>query len=105
MGRLHVSTITMGELYDWALRARASPKQLSSVDDLLNDVTVLDVDLVVARKYGELQSAFRDVGQPAPKLDLFIASTALIHNLTVVTHNTAYFANVPGLSIVDWLVP
>lgn len=105
MGRLHVSTITMGELYDWALRARASPKRLVSVDDLLNDVTVLDVDLVVARKYGELQAAFRDGGQPAPKLDLFIASTALVHNLTVVTHNTADFMNVPGLSIVDWLVP
>jgi predicted nucleic acid-binding protein len=101
MGRLHVSTITMGELYDWALRARASPKRHLSVDDLLNDVTVLDVDLVVARKYGELQAAFRDVGQPAPKLDLLIASTALIHNLTVVTHNTAHFLNVPGLSIVD----
>ncbi|HZW30176.1 MAG TPA: type II toxin-antitoxin system VapC family toxin [Isosphaeraceae bacterium] len=104
-GRLHVSCITMGELYDWALRARASPKRLLSVDGLLNDVTVLNVDLVVARKYGELQAAFRDGGQPAPKLDLFIASTALIHNLTVVTHNTADFMNVPGLSIVDWLAP
>ena len=78
MGRLHISTITLAELYDWALRARASPKRLLSIADLLNDVAVLDVDPAVARRYGELQAAFRDAGQPAPKLDLFIASTALI---------------------------
>jgi tRNA(fMet)-specific endonuclease VapC len=103
MGRLHVSTITLSELYDWALRAHASPKRLLGLDDLLNDVAVLDVDLTVARKYGELQAAFRDVGQQAPEMDLLIGSTALIHGLTLVTHNVQDFANIPGLHIVDWL--
>ena len=83
MGRLHVSTITMSELFDWALRTHASPKRLLDVNNLLNDVTVLNVDLTVARKYGELQAAFRDVGQPAPEMDLLIGSTALVHGLTV----------------------
>jgi tRNA(fMet)-specific endonuclease VapC len=105
MGRLHVSTITMSELYDWALQARASPKRLLGVNDLLNDLTVLDVDLAVARKYGELQAGFRDVGQPAPEMDLLIGSTALIHGLTLVTHNVQDFVNIPGLHIVDWLAP
>ncbi len=105
MGRLHVSTITMSELYDWALRAHASPRRLLGVNDLLNDVTVLGVDLAVARTYGELQAAFRDVGQPAPEMDLLIGSTALIHGLTLVTHNVQDFANIPGLHIVDWLGP
>lgn len=105
MGRLHLSAITMSELYDWALRARSSPNRLLGLDGLLKDVTVLDVDLTVARKYGELQAAFRDVGRPAPEMDLLIASTALIHNLTLVTHNVAHFQRVPGLSMVDWLVP
>jgi tRNA(fMet)-specific endonuclease VapC len=105
MGRLHVSTITMSELYDWALRAHASPKRLLGVNDLLNDLTVLDVDLSVARKYGELQAGFRDVGQPAPEMDLLIGSTALIHGLTLVTHNVQDFVNIRGLHIVDWLAP
>jgi predicted nucleic acid-binding protein len=38
-------------------------------------------------------------------MDLLIASTALIHGLTLVTHNLAHFVNVPGLTIVDWLAP
>jgi tRNA(fMet)-specific endonuclease VapC len=105
MGRLNVSAITMSELYDWALRTHASPRRLLGIGDLLNDVTVLDVDLAIARKYGELQASFRDIGQPAPELDLLIASTALIHGLTLVTHNVQDFVHIPSLQIVDWLAP
>ena len=34
-----------------------------------------------------------------------IAATALVHNLTVVTHNDQDYANVPTLLIDDWLGP
>jgi tRNA(fMet)-specific endonuclease VapC len=34
-----------------------------------------------------------------------IASTALVHGLTLVTHNTQDYAHIPGLTVVDWLVP
>jgi tRNA(fMet)-specific endonuclease VapC len=36
-------------------------------------------------------------------MDLLIAATALVHNLTLVTHNIRDFANVPGLTVQDWL--
>jgi tRNA(fMet)-specific endonuclease VapC len=38
-------------------------------------------------------------------MDLLIGSTALIHGLTLVTHNVQDFVNIPGLHIVDWLAP
>jgi tRNA(fMet)-specific endonuclease VapC len=104
-GQLHVTVITMGELYDWALRAHASPKRLLSIDGLLKEVTVLEVDLTIARKYGELPAGSRDIGQPAPELDLFIGSSALVHGLTLVTHNVQDFNRIPGLHMVDWLAP
>jgi predicted nucleic acid-binding protein len=34
-----------------------------------------------------------------------IASTALAHRLVLVTHNVADYVNVPGLTVVDWLIP
>jgi tRNA(fMet)-specific endonuclease VapC len=34
-----------------------------------------------------------------------IAPVALVHDLTLVTHNTADFRNIPGLRLEDWLVP
>jgi tRNA(fMet)-specific endonuclease VapC len=36
---------------------------------------------------------------------LLIATVALVHNLTLVTHNTADFQNIPGLRLEDWLTP
>ena len=59
----------------------------------------------VARKFGEVRAGLLDAGQSVPELDLLIASTALVHNLTVVTHNTQDYANIPGLNLEDWLVP
>jgi predicted nucleic acid-binding protein len=32
-----------------------------------------------------------------------IASVALVHDLTLVTHNTADFRFIPGLRLDDWL--
>ncbi len=105
MGRLHISSVTLAELYTWALRAGASPKRLQSLNDLLNDVVVLDVTPTVARKFGEVQAALIDVGHPAPGVDLLIASTALVHGLVLVAHNVQDYANIPGLTIDDWLTP
>jgi len=105
MGRLHVSVVTVGELFTWSLRAKAASQRLQSLLDFLNDVQVLDVTQPIARKFGEVQAALLDVGRPAPEMDLLIASTALVHNLTVVTHNTQDFVGIPGLSLDDWLAP
>ena len=49
MGRLHVSVITLGELFTWALR-KAPPRRLQPLLDLLNDVQVLDVTDPIARQ-------------------------------------------------------
>lgn len=104
-GQLYISVVTLGELTIWRCRAKAPAKRAAQVQDLLTLVTILDVSSDVARKYGEVQAGLLDRGLAAPPLDLLIAATALGYGYTVVTHNTADFANVPGLSIVDWLVP
>src|SRR4051812_45643663 len=56
-GGLHVSTVTLAELYAWALRAAAPPKRLDGLHEILRDVKVLDVTALVAQEYGRLQAA------------------------------------------------
>jgi tRNA(fMet)-specific endonuclease VapC len=103
-GRLSASVITVGELVIWAARGGAPSKRQQDVDDLLQLVRPLDVTMDVARKFGELQASFLDIGLPSPELDLIIGSTALVHDLTLVTHNVQDFVNIPGLRIVDWML-
>jgi predicted nucleic acid-binding protein len=104
-GRLYMSTTTLAELYTWALRANAPPRRLQGLLDLLDDVVTLDVTPDVARRFGEVQASLLDKGQRAPNMDLLIAATALVHGLTVVTHNQQHFRKIAGLPLDDWLVP
>ncbi|HQU45785.1 MAG TPA: type II toxin-antitoxin system VapC family toxin [Pirellulales bacterium] len=104
-GQLYISVVTLGELTIWASRAKAPPKRAKDVQDLLSYVTIIEVNEDIGRKFGEVQAGLLDRGKPAPPLDLLIAATALVHGYIVVSHNTADFQNVPGLTVVDWLLP
>jgi predicted nucleic acid-binding protein len=63
------------------------------------------VDESVARKFGEVRAWQVDHGLGSPELDLLNGAVALVHSLTMVTHNVQDYANIPGLTIHDWLVP
>jgi predicted nucleic acid-binding protein len=102
-GRLHISVIALGELYTWTARATASPRRLQMLLALLKDVHVLDITPPIAQRFGEIRAALLDRGLPTPDLDLLHAATALEFGFTMVTHNVADYANVPGLTVVDWM--
>lgn len=105
IGGLYVSTITLGELYVWAMRLTAPQRRMEALQAMLADVVVLEVTAPVAEAYRRLQAHLLDIGRPAPGMDMMIAATALVHDLTLVTHNTQDFAEVPGLRLADWLSP
>lgn len=104
-GRVHMSAVTLGELYVWALRIKAPPKRMHELLDLLAVVQILPVDELAGRRFGELRAWQSDRGLIGPDFDSLHASVALVHNLTLVTHNTSDYKNVPGLALADWLVP
>ena len=102
-GQLAISVATLGELFTWVSRAKAPAKRAQGLKDLLSDVVVLDATFGIAQRFGETEAAMLDQGLPIREFDLLIAATALVHDLTLITHNTQDFVNVPGLSIDDWL--
>jgi tRNA(fMet)-specific endonuclease VapC len=104
-GRLYVSVVTLTELELWLLRKNTPPRYLQAFLGMLRDGTVLEVDGAVAHRAGEVGAGLRDQGLAMPTPDLLVAATALVHGLTLVTHNTRHFAHVPGLSLDVWLVP
>jgi tRNA(fMet)-specific endonuclease VapC len=105
LGRIHISTVTAAELFVWVRRSAAYAARRQGLLQLLSDAIVLPIDLSIAEQFGEVRCQQLALGQFTGEMDLLIASTALVHNLTLVTHNTQDFVNVPGLSLVDWLAP
>lgn len=102
-GQMAISSVTLAELYAGAYKHSQVRRLLMLIADLLQEVDVVDFDAVCAERFGQKRGTLLQQGISAPTTDLMIASGALVHNLTLVTHNAADFRNIPGLRLEDWL--
>ena len=95
-GRLFIPTIVLGELYTWAFHRKNPTPVIQAVkNDLLTTVAVLDFDSLCAKEFGRLRGQLLRQGISVSRMDLMIASVALVHDLTLVTHNTADYRHIP----------
>ncbi|MDZ7620650.1 MAG: type II toxin-antitoxin system VapC family toxin [Patescibacteria group bacterium] len=102
-GRLSISVVTLAELYSWVLRSKAPPARLELLHRFLMGVQLVPVDQAVAYQFGLARARLLDRGDAPASVDMLIAATAMVHDLTLVTHNVSHFLRVPNLSIQDWL--
>lgn len=72
------------------------------VERLLEVVPLIAMESPVAARAAQLKADLRRHGVTVGPYDLLIAATALVHNLTMVTHNTREFNRIPGLQVEDW---
>jgi tRNA(fMet)-specific endonuclease VapC len=104
-GQLAVPTIVLAELYGGACKHPNSARLLALVKDLLTEIAVLDFDADCAERFGTIYGSLARLGAVSSIPDLMIAAVALVHDLTLVTNNTADFQRIDGLRVENWLVP
>jgi len=100
-----ISVVTILELELGTLRiARRDPAQGAILRSWINRSVltsfvgrILPIDVEIAQRTAALH-----VPDPQPERDALIAATALVHNLTVVTRNTADFASTGVLTLNPW---
>lgn len=97
-----VCSVVRFELMVGAVRSKRPQENLSLAQTLLGAFRSLPFDDAAADHAARVRAALEAVGTPIGSNDLLIAAIALANSLTLVTHNTAEFGRVPGLSIEDW---
>jgi toxin FitB len=63
---------------------------------------VLSIDTAVADHWGKITAAGKALGRPIGSMDAFIAATAAVHDLTIVTRNVADFASTEIATLCPW---
>jgi predicted nucleic acid-binding protein len=73
------------------------PDRLLAMEEFLNAATVLPLDEVVTKQTILLRRLYKKL-----KLgDAVIAASCIVHNLTLISRNTADFKLIQGLTIID----
>jgi tRNA(fMet)-specific endonuclease VapC len=104
-GGLYLSTVTVMGLELWLLHPRTPGRHMQTYAALMQQIKLLNVDDAIAHQAALVGNTFRNQGQRVGAVDLLLAATALVHGLTVVTHSPQVYAQVPGLTLTDWLTP
>lgn len=96
---LAVSTVTIAEVLEGAFGSADSSSHLLTYLHFLSNFATLDVTESVARRFAELRATLRRQGNLIADMDLLIAATAIVHDLSLLTRNTRHFSRVPGLHL------
>ncbi|MGI8643565.1 MAG: type II toxin-antitoxin system VapC family toxin [Thermomicrobiales bacterium] len=96
---LAVSTTSIAEVLEGAYRSSDPPRQLQTYGRFFSGYSVLDVTAPIADRFAEIRARLRRQGNMIADMDLLIAATALVHDLTLLTGNARHFSHVPGLRL------
>ena len=97
---VYLSVITIGEIRFGIekLDKEKQKKKIKSLSDWLNndlmqrfDGRVLDIDMKVMLKWGEINAQLQKIGKPMPIMDSLIASSCLAKEFVLITRNEKDF--------------
>jgi predicted nucleic acid-binding protein len=105
---LFLSVVTITELRFGIHRLAAGRRRQSLEDWLGKELTprfgqrILPIDVTIADACGRLLAQSTLLGRPIQPADAFIAATAEVHGMTVVTRNVSHFQNAVKHILTPW---
>ena len=94
---LYISIISVGEFGEGF-----APTQQQDCQTCLRHYTVLDLDRDIAWTASQIARQLRSSGTLIGENDVWIAATALHHNLALVTNNAQHFQRISGLKVARY---
>ena len=104
---LFLSVVTVAELR-FGIERQENSEHRNRLEEWVRNVIegfgvrVLPIDTQVAEAWGNIMARSAAVGRKMAPMDCFLAATALVWDLTLVTRNTADFSHFGGSVFSPW---
>lgn len=99
---IFMTAISVAELYFGAFNSKKIEPNIKAIQKNLEKLQILNFTKNSAKIFGRLKSELKQQGKPITDMDLAIASIAIYHQYTLVTHNTRHFDHITELLVEDW---
>jgi tRNA(fMet)-specific endonuclease VapC len=99
-----ISFMTVGELYYGAERSSNRIKNINIVEQFIISVQVLNTDIEILKKFGELKAKLYNKNVLLPDADILIASTAIAKCTKLITGNSKHFYRFDNLVLENWII-
>jgi predicted nucleic acid-binding protein len=96
-----IAAQTRAELELWTLLHNWGARRRTALHDYLKDFLLAEVDEAICLRWAEVQTGGQRRGYPISISDAWIAATALVYNVPLVTHNPGDFKDVSGLMVIS----
>lgn len=100
-----LSFMTVAELDLWALRHHWGAARKARMEQHLRRFVLYPFNRALCAQWAEVMDSARRNGRPIQTADAWIAATALLAGVPLVTHNPADYAGVSGLNVLSEASP
>ena len=96
-----ISFITVAEMYFGAYKAKWGVKSFKKLETFLKKYTVIEFNYQICHEWGIIKAELQEIGCPVDdENDLWIAATARVADVPLITHNPRHFINIPSLAVI-----
>ncbi|MBN1997000.1 PIN domain-containing protein [candidate division KSB1 bacterium] len=99
---LFISSITVAELYYGAYNSSKQKENIKLLKRLIFELNIINFDPKAGEVFGKIKVMLKKYGKIINDSDIFIASTAVSNNLTLVTNNEKHFQRIDDLKVENW---
>lgn len=101
-GRIPViSFVTVAEMYFGAYKGKWGARSFRELESFLRKYVVIEFNYQICREWGVIKAQLEEIGRPVEDdNDIWIAATARVTEIPLITHNPKHFINIPNLKLI-----
>ena len=98
-----ISFMTVAELHYGSEKSNNKKMNNRYVEEFILTVKIINSDIAIMKKFGEIKALLENRGIPLADADLFVAATSLVYCTKLITGNIKHYNRIESLTIEDWI--